>query len=419
MRRRFLAVPAVLTAMALGVAACGSDDSNSSSSGQTTSTSTATTAADASMTGADTPASTLRAGLTALLQEHVYLAGIAINQAVADGGNLDAPATASAVATLDANSVALSEAIASVYGEDAGAQFLDLWRKHIGFFVDYTLGSATNNTPQKEGALIALDAYGTEFGEFIETATNGAVPTSAVEELLATHVESLVAAIDAVIAGSPDAYPKLQEAASHMPMTASALAAGIAESQDIEGDVESEPAELRSGLTALLQEHVYLAGIAISQAVADGGNLEAPATASAVATLDANSVALSEAIASIYGEDAGAQFLERWRAHIGFFVDYTLGSATNNTPQKEGALIALDAYGTEFGEFIETATNGALSTDAVAAELATHVESLVAAIDAVIAGSPDAYPKLRDAAGHMPMTADALTTGILAGQANG
>src|SRR3546814_13147616 len=46
--------------------------------------------------------------------------------------------------------------------------------------------------------------------------------------------------------------------------------------------VETGAAELRAGLTSLLQEHVYLAGAAISTAVQAGGDMEAPAVVSAV-----------------------------------------------------------------------------------------------------------------------------------------
>jgi hypothetical protein len=45
---------------------------------------------------------------------------------------------------------------------------------------------------------------------------------------LGMHVDSLITAIDAVVAKSPDAFPKLQAAAAHMPMTAATLAGGIA-----------------------------------------------------------------------------------------------------------------------------------------------------------------------------------------------
>ena len=182
---------------------------------------------------------------------------------------------------------------------------------------------------------------------------------------------------------------------------------------DTGGDPTATPAaDLRSGLTALLQEHVYLAGIAINQAVADGGDLEAPATADAVATLDGNSVALSEAIASVYGPEGGEQFLALWRAHIGFFVDYTLGGATANQEMQDAARQQLDDYRADFGAFVDSATGGNLPADAVAAELQVHVDTLLVAVDAILAGSPDVFPLLREAAGHMPGTAAALAGAI-------
>ena len=52
-------------------------------------------------------------------------------------------------------------------------------------------------------------------------------------------------------------------------------------------------------LTDLLQEHVYLAGIAIEQAVEAGGDMEAPAVKAAVATLDGNTVELAEVVGSV------------------------------------------------------------------------------------------------------------------------
>src|SRR6266508_4744274 len=39
----------------------------------------------------------------------------------------------------------VAKAIGSVYGADTEKAFLPLWRKHIGFTVDYNLGVATKN----------------------------------------------------------------------------------------------------------------------------------------------------------------------------------------------------------------------------------------------------------------------------------
>ena len=224
--KRLFATAAVVAALGT---ACGNDDGDASASGDTTTTempsSTTMATADA---GVDGPASELRATLTAGLQEHVYLAGIAISTAVGAGGNMQDPAVMSAVQTLDGNSVALSEAVGSVYGDEGGEQFLALWRAHIGFFVDYTLGKATGDVAKADEAKAKLDGYREEFGAFIDSASDGELPSDAVAAELGTHVDSLITAIDAVVAKSPDAFPKLQEAAAHMPMTAATLAGGIA-----------------------------------------------------------------------------------------------------------------------------------------------------------------------------------------------
>jgi hypothetical protein len=176
---------------------------------------------------ADSPASDLRAGLTALLTQHVYAAGIAINTAVSKGGDLKDPMVVAAVNALDANSVALSKAVGAAYPK-AEAPFLDSWRQHIGFFVDYTLGKATKNTMTVDKAKTDLDGYRTSFGQLISSVVPE-LPADAVANELKPHVASLFTAIDAVVAGDPTAFAKLQTAAGHMPGTAATLAGGIAE----------------------------------------------------------------------------------------------------------------------------------------------------------------------------------------------
>ena len=77
------------------------------------------------------------------------------------------------------------------------------------------------------------------------------------------------------------------------------------------------------------------------------------------------------------------------------------------------ALSDLGAYAVSFGELIHSVVPE-LPAEAVQAELEMHATSLIAAIDADIAGDPAYYGLLKDAAGHMPMTALALAGGIAA-----
>ena len=176
----------------------------------------------------------------------------------------------------------------------------------------------------------------------------------------------------------------------------------------------SGPSEVRTVLTYLLQEHVYLAGIAIEQAVEAGGDLEQPAVQAAVTTLDANSIALADVVGSVAGEENGAAFLDLWREHIGFFVDYTLGEATGDAEMKAQALTDLDGYQQAAGAFFEEITGGEIDPAALIPGLEEHVRTLTLAIDSLVAGDTAAFSQLRAAGQHMPGAALYLATGIVA-----
>jgi hypothetical protein len=400
MHLRLLGALAVVAIVAAG---CGSD--NDADTGSASESSTTTTAHDMSGSGpgsgsvaTESAAAGLRDGLTALLQEHVFLAGATTSVALS-GGDFKVPA-----AVLDKNSVALSEAVGSVYGKPAGDQFLALWRKHIGFFVDYTTAAATGNAAGKAKANADLDQYRADFDAFL-TGANPNLPKGAVAADLIPHVKTLEAAIDAQAAKDPSQFDKLKEAADHMPMTAAVLAGAIAKQKSLDGNADGPASTLRSTLTAKLQEHVYLAGFATGTALG-GGDLKP-----AAAALDENSVELAGAIESVYGKAAGDQFLALWRKHIGFFVDYTTASAAGNAAGKAKAVADLDQYRADFDAFL-TGANPNLPKGAVAAELIPHVQSLALAVDAQAAKDPSQYEKLAAAAAHMPMTAKVLAGAI-------
>lgn len=175
---------------------------------------------------------TLRATLTAQLADHVYLASAAINQALADGGDLTTPKVTAAVEALDMNSVEISKLVGSAY-PDAEQPFLDSWRSHIPYFVDYAVAKATDDQAGQDKAMAGLGDYAVSFGELINSVAPD-LPAEAVQAELEMHATSLVAAIDANVAGDPEYFSLLKEAAGHMPMTAQALSGGIAADKGIQ-----------------------------------------------------------------------------------------------------------------------------------------------------------------------------------------
>lgn len=177
----------------------------------------------ADMPAVSTKAAGLRAALNTLFQEHVYLAAAATGAAL--GGREDE--FKAAAGALDGNSIAIGQAIGSVYGADAEKAFLPLWRRHIGFAVDYTVGVATKDKAKADKAVSDLIGYTGDFGAFL-SAANPNLPKNVVAELVKHHVVTLKDVIDAQARKDQvTAYTAIRTAATHMHMIADPLADAI------------------------------------------------------------------------------------------------------------------------------------------------------------------------------------------------
>lgn len=182
------------------------------------------------MSGSKMTAADLRVTLDNLLGEHAVLAMNATNAGVS--GSKAFPAAAK---TLDANSVALSKAIASLYGAKAGNTFLNgkfMWRDHINFFVAYTVALAKTDKAGQAKAVANLKTYTVKFGDFLAGATG--LPKLAVRNDLLGHVVELKNQLDAYAAGNYAKAATLYGAAyDHMFMTGDLLAGAIAKQKGL------------------------------------------------------------------------------------------------------------------------------------------------------------------------------------------
>jgi hypothetical protein len=176
------------------------------------------------MTSKALTAADLRVTLDNLFGEHAVLAMNATNAGVT--GSKSFPAAAKA---LDNNSVALSKAIASVYGAKAGETFLNgkfMWRDHIKFFVDYTVATAKKNKAGQNKAVANLKQYTVTFGKFLAGATG--LPKPAVQNDLLGHVLELKGQLDDYAAGNyTKAANDYHAAYNHMFMTGDLVAGAI------------------------------------------------------------------------------------------------------------------------------------------------------------------------------------------------
>ncbi len=168
------------------------------------------------------PAADLRVGLNSLLKEHVNL-GLETLRAAHDGDE----SFDGAFAALDANSVAISEAVGSVYGEEAEGQFLELWREHIGYFADYTVGLATDDEEKQMKAVNDLRGYAARSATFFSTA-NPNLDEATIEKAVNHHVDHLAEAMAAYNAGNfEESYELGREGTEQMSNIANVLSTGI------------------------------------------------------------------------------------------------------------------------------------------------------------------------------------------------
>lgn len=137
----------------------------------------------------DSKAAGLRVVLNSLEAQHVDLASAA-TRAGFDGS----PMFAASAAALDNNSVALSKAIGSVYGADAEAKFLEIWRSHITFFVNYTVAAKKGDQAGMDKAVSDLNGYVAAISDLLGGATG--LPKEAVASLVTEHVGLLKSAVD-------------------------------------------------------------------------------------------------------------------------------------------------------------------------------------------------------------------------------
>ncbi|GGF14467.1 hypothetical protein GCM10010954_11360 [Halobacillus andaensis] len=355
-----------------------------------------------------TPAADLRATLDQALSEHAYLAVVTMQKGIDGAEDFD-----QAAAALEMNTGDLTEAITSVYGEEAGAQFEEMWSQHIGYFVDYVNATAEEDEAGREEALNNLDNYREDFSAFLETATEGNLEASELAEGLQLHVDQLVGAFDNYEEGSFDeAYEQLRSSIDHMYGVGERLSTAITTQfpEDFDNTNPAAPAaDLRADLNHLLSEHAALATLAMQKGGDGAEDFE-----NAAGALEANTEDLTAAIASVYGEDAGEEFKMMWSEHIGYFVDYVEATGAEDEEAKDEALANLDDYRADFSEFLDTATDGGLEAEQTAEGLQMHVNQLTGAFDSYVEGDYETtYEQVREAYAHLYGVGEGLSGAIV------
>ncbi|MGP4069662.1 copper amine oxidase [Halobacillus sp. B29] len=366
-------------------------------------------AEDHKMPEVSTEAVELRAQLDNLFSEHAYLAVETMRKGAEGAEDFEASAAA-----LSSNTEDLSKAISSVYGDEAGNKFKDMWSSHIGYFVDYVKATGSEDEEAKQEALDELSQYRDDFSTFISEATGNRLKAENLSEGLQMHVNQLIGAFDAYVEGNyEEAYMKERKAIDHMYGVSKGMSSAIVNQfpdKFNETKAVTPAADLRSNLNHLLSEHVGLATMAMQNGIDGSEDFEASAQA-----LSNNTEDLTKAMTKIFGEEAGDQFNEIWTQHIDDFVAYVKATANEDEEKQKEAMQALEDYRETFANFLEEGTNGELSAEKLAPSLQQHADFLFNTFDQYAEGDYEqTYQTLRDSYAHMFGASKALSTGIVA-----
>ena len=168
-------------------------------------------------------AGTLRVTLDRILGEHAFLAAGAMRSGVA--GSEDFGAAGKAIA---GNSDDLQAVVAAAYGDEAAADFRELWDAHISAYVQYIEAARDNDTAARDAANAVISDYARQLAAFLASA-NPHLDAAALTALFRDHATHLSGQVEAFAAGDYDTtYALVRTGYEHMFTVGEALAIGIA-----------------------------------------------------------------------------------------------------------------------------------------------------------------------------------------------
>jgi hypothetical protein len=330
---------------------------------------TAATAAQASPTQ-------VRAQFEQLLGLHALLAVRQMRSVVAAAPDLQRATEAS----LQANTDALSRLIASAYGGAQADRFTPLWQRHLADLLAYAKAVTGNDASATQTARSLLLADADAYGSWLAEASKGRVQASDAAAGVRMHVEELMEQVDAYAARDyARAYRTERKAYEHM-FTAGAALVKASLTPEVAVGLDAPPEKLRSAFAMLLGEHMEL--IVDAQRATFAGAQEFQAAA---AQVNANTAALTKAMAGIVGPTKAAEFQTAWANHVEGLMAYTAAVAGNDEAAKTTAKENLDGFAERLALYFSDVVRNVLATDPLTDAITAHDAHLINQVDAYAA----------------------------------
>ena len=278
---------------------------------------------------------------------------------------------------LQANTDALSRLVASAYGGASGDRFTPLWQRHLVDLTSYAKGVAGNDSSAKQTARTLLLADADAYGAWQAEASKGRVQAGDAAAGVRMHVEELMRQADAYAAlDYQQAYRIEREAYEHM-FTAGAALAKAGLTPEVAVGLDAPPEKLRSAFAMLLGEHLEL--IVDAQRATFVGAQEFQAAA---AQVNANTTALTKAMAGIVGPAKAGEFQTAWANHVEGLMAYTTAVAGNDQAAKTVARQNLDGFAERLGLYFSEVVRNLLAADPVTDAITAHDHHLISHVDA-------------------------------------
>ncbi|PUA39289.1 hypothetical protein C8Z91_10305 [Paenibacillus elgii] len=363
-------------------------------------------AAGAQAGSAREAAAELRIRLDALLGEHALLAVSAMQKRY-DG----AADHQQAAVLLGKNTERLAATLRSTYGEEAAKTFEPLWSSYVEALLNYAQAAAAGEETARTQAANGLEAYDKELALFWARLLPD-LGAAGLEEGMKRHTDLMLQSFDAYTdKNDAAAYKAMREAYANAVASADLLAAGMAAQSPDRFDasgMKTRKADLRAALGRLLGEHALTAAFAMQKSIDGASDFD-----QAAAALNRNAEDLAAAVASVYGETAGASFHTAWTSRTRYILDYAKAAASKDESARTIAAGNLEKAQAELAQFFADANPQHGSKPELLNGLTTQIGQMTMALDHNALGEyATAYDRMETAYAQMSPIADLLAQEI-------
>jgi hypothetical protein len=386
--RSVVTLSAAVVAAAIMVSGCSNGADGSKPAAKAAAASGATPSASASdgMAGMDmTQNSALAWGpapkngvdsalrLEALLGQHSVLVADMMRARIRGDGDL----AQSANAALTDNTQAMATVLQPVAGAAGAKQFSGLWSEHIRDLFNSAGALSQQDKAAQKSTLKELTAYETQLAKFFTAASGGRLKQKDAVAAVKEHISMLVDGADAFAEKDyPQSAALYRQSYEHTFGLGTTLAETLLPASV--GKQLSQPeVQLRTSLTEVLGEHVALVIAAMRAAAGDQADFTAMGK-----QLNVNTLNLTKAIDSLFGSKAATGFQQYWSDHVDNLMTYTSAAIKGDSETERSARVQLRGFETNFGNFMNTATENRLGAKALVQAFVAHDRELLAEVDA-------------------------------------